>query len=275
MNLSPQMHIAVRTARSVAKRLTDRFENRHELATRKKGFNDLVSEADTETEEEIIKQLKSAYPGYKVMAEESGGSLPRHGFCWIIDPIDGTTNFLHGIPHFCISIALAENGKVVGGLVFDPMRNEMFVGDNGRGAYLNDYRIRIGKGQSLSESVVATGFPTKHMEEADDYLEKFGSILKECRGIRRQGSAALDLAYVAAGRYDGFWESGLSRWDIAAGIIIVSEAGGYISDFKGGRGYLNSGNIIAASPTIHTLLLDKIYPQENRKEKIKLKLKKD
>ncbi|MBF0380388.1 MAG: inositol monophosphatase [Magnetococcales bacterium] len=273
MNLSPQMHIAVRTARSVAKRLTDRFENRHELATRKKGLNDLVSDADTETEAEIIKQLKGAYPGYKVMAEESGGSLPREGFCWIIDPIDGTTNFLHGIPHFCISIALAENGKIVGGLVFDPMRNEMFVGDAGRGAYLNDYRIRIGKSQSLAESVVATGFPTKQMDFADTYIATFGSILKECRGIRRQGSAALDLAYVASGRYDGFWESGLSRWDIAAGIIIVSEAGGYISDFKGGKGYLNSGDIIAASPKIHTLLLDKIYPQDKRKDKIKLKQK--
>ncbi|MBF0357698.1 MAG: inositol monophosphatase [Magnetococcales bacterium] len=275
MNLSPQMHIAVRTARSVSKRLTDRFENRHELSPNKKGHNDLVSDADVETEEEIIRQLKGSYPSYKVLAEESGGSLPKRGFCWIIDPIDGTTNFIHGIPHFSISIALAENGKVIGGLVFDPMRNEMFVGENGRGAFLNDYRIRTSKSQSLKDSLIATGFPHREKADLESYLKTFSSIFKECRGIRRQGSAALDLAYVAAGRYDGFWESGLSRWDIAAGAIIVSEAGGFITDFKGGSGFLNSGEVVAATPAVHTQMMEKISTKEKREKKITLKLKKD
>jgi myo-inositol-1(or 4)-monophosphatase len=274
MNLSPQMHIAVRTARAVAKRLTDRFEHRHELAPRKKGDNDLVSDADIETEQNIIQQLKAAYPSYKILAEESGGTLPLRGFCWIIDPIDGTTNFIHGVPHFSISIALAENGTVIGGLVFDPMRNEMFVGENGRGAFLNDYRIRVSTSRTLEDSLLATGFPHKIKDQIDDYLKTFSVFFKECRGIRRQGSAALDLAYVAAGRYDGFWESGLSRWDTAAGSIILIEAGGFVTDFKGGKGYLNSGEIVAANPAIHTLLLKTIYPEESRGKKAKLTLKK-
>jgi myo-inositol-1(or 4)-monophosphatase len=275
MNLSPAMHIAVRTARSVAKRLTDRFENRHELKANKKGRNDLVSDADVETEQEIILQLKTSYPGYKILAEESGGSLPNRGFCWIIDPIDGTTNFLHGIPHFSISIALAENGKVIGGLIFDPMRNEMFVGENGRGAFLNDYRIRVSKTKSLQDSLIATGFPHKDKASLESYLQTFSSIFSECRGIRRQGSAALDLAYVAAGRYDGFWESGLSRWDIAAGVIIITEAGGFITDFRGGNGFLNSGEVVAATPAVHTQMMEKISTKEKREKKKTLKLKKD
>ncbi len=268
------MHIAVRTARSVAKRLTDRFEHRHELTTRKKGVNDLVSDADTETESEIIRQLKTSYPKYKVLAEESGGAIPRQGFCWIIDPIDGTTNFIHGVPHFSISIALAENGAVIGGLVFDPMRNEMFVGENGRGAFLNDYRIRVGSTSTLEESLLSTGFPHKDRDKLDKYMEVFKTLFAQSRGIRRQGSAALDLAYVAAGRYDGFWESGLSRWDIAAGTIILAEAGGYVTDFKGGRGFLDSGEIIAANPKIHAMLLHNISLQLQPKKKKTLSLKK-
>ncbi|MBF0455025.1 MAG: inositol monophosphatase [Magnetococcales bacterium] len=274
MNLSPQMHIAVRTARSVAKRLLDRFQHHYELSVQHKGLNDLVTEADVETEKEIIQQLKTSYPSYQVLAEESGGSIPPRGFCWIIDPIDGTNNFIHGLPHFSISIALAENGVVIGGLVFDPMRNEMFVGENGRGAFLNDYRIRVGKTRALSEALLATGFPIKNRDRMDSYLRSFTALWHASRDVRRQGSAALDLAYVAAGRYDGYWESGLSRWDVAAGTIILKEAGGYVTDFQGKGGYMNNGEIVAANPAIHTLMMDKLAPDHKLERKTTLKLKK-
>lgn len=274
MNLSPPMHIAVRTARAVGRRLIDRFERRHELKLRSKGLNDLVTEADVECETEIIRQLKTAYPSYRILAEESGGSLAPQGFCWIIDPIDGTANFVHGVPHFSISIALAENGQVIGGLVFDPIRDEMFVGENGRGAFLNDYRIRVGKSLSLHDSLLATGFPHKQKDLLPRYLESFSRLFTLSRGIRRQGSAALDLAYVAAGRYDGFWEMGLSRWDIAAGLIILSEAGGFVSDFSGGKNSLNNGEVIAANPTIHGLMLKEIAPDMGLRRKKKLTLNK-
>ncbi|MBF0447597.1 MAG: inositol monophosphatase [Magnetococcales bacterium] len=274
MNLSPQMHIAVRTARSVAKSLTDRFERRYELSPRKKGANDLVSDADTQTETEIIQQLKSAYPGYHILAEESGGRLPPRGYCWIIDPIDGTTNFINGVPHFSFSIALAENGTVIGGLVMDPLRNEVFVGEKGRGAFLNDYRIRVGNKRLLSESLLATGFPRKDKSKLEQYLETFSQLFLNCRGIRRQGSAALDLAYVAAGRYDGFWESGLSRWDIAAGQIILLEAGGFMTDFRGRNQALNTGEVVAANPDVHHQMMTIINPTEERQQKTTLKLNK-
>lgn len=268
------MHIAVRTARAVAKRLMDRFEHRYELAPRKKANNELVSDADTETESAIIQLLKSAYPSYQILGEESGGSLPGRGFCWIIDPIDGTANFLSGVPHFAISIALAENGKVIGGLIYDPTRDEMFAGENGRGAFLNEYRIRVGKNRLLDECLLATSFPHQDKEQLTNYLKGFNPLFAACQDVRRQGSAALDLAYVAAGRYDGFWEGGLKRWDIAAGAVILQEAGGYITDFIGKSAYMDNGEVVAANPAIHALMLEKISLTTNRKRKTVLKLNK-
>jgi myo-inositol-1(or 4)-monophosphatase len=200
-------------------------------------------------------ELSKARPGFGFLMEESGataGTDEKHR--WIVDPLDGTTNFLHGIPHFCISIALEREGELVAGVIYDPTRDEMFWAEKGAGAFMNDRRLRVAGRTKLDDSVIATGIPFRERGHHESYLETLGAVMAATAGVRRMGAAALDLAYVAAGRYDGFWEFGLSPWDIAAGIVLVREAGGQISDPGGGHDPLATGEIIASNVQLHPAL---------------------
>jgi myo-inositol-1(or 4)-monophosphatase len=217
-----------------------------------KGTGEFVSTADLKAERLLKTELKKARPGYAMLFEEGGaepGSDGRHR--WIVDPLDGTTNFLHGIPHFAISIALERDDEIVAGVVYEPIRDEMYWAEKGAGAYVNDRRLRVSARRQLAEAVIGTGMP--YGDRADDqaYMATLAGVLTATSGVRRMGAAALDLAYVAAGRYDGFWEFGLSPWDIAAGILLVREAGGYVSDMAGGHGMMSSGDVLAANDHLH------------------------
>lgn len=260
MNYAPHTNVAIRAARQAGARAIDLFNRRHELDIRRKEHGEWVSNADTIVERELLHHLKKSHPHVGIQAEESGDQQRDATSRWIVDPIDGTHNFIAGLPHFALSIALAEGNTLVAGVVYAPISDELFVGERGRGAFLNDRRIRVGKNRMLSRAMLATGFPerNKSRETLTDYLDAFQRLFLLCHGIRRQGSAALDLCYTADGRYDGFWECGLAPWDIAAGAIILQEAGGLITDFTGGGAFLTSGNIVAANAAIHSRLLANI-----------------
>ncbi len=263
MKYSPILNVALRTARQAGNTALRFFNRPDELKVQRKGRDDLVSNADVQVELEIVHLLKSGYPGHGILAEEgsSGGKPPTDPY-WIIDPIDGTANFVNGNPYFAISIALMQEKRVQCGVVYNPVADELFVAERGRGAFLNDVRIRVGDNRQLSRALLATGFPHKDKNLLDAYLDSFRRLFTDCRGIRRQGSAALDLAYVAAGRFHGFWEPALAPWDIAAGALIVSEAGGFVTDFKGGPDYLATGNVVAGNPVLHKRLLSRIQASE-------------
>ncbi|MBF0424549.1 MAG: inositol monophosphatase [Magnetococcales bacterium] len=254
---SPILTVITRAARKAGIIALRHFDRRHELTIREKHRHDFVSEADTNVEKEILYHLRKAYPQYGVLAEESSSdkSLPQ-GWYWIIDPIDGTTNFLRGISHFAISIALAQDNDVMAGAVFDPVLDELFTAERGRGAFLNDHRLRVASTTTLTDAFLATGFPVRDLSLRQRYLPSFAALLTASGpGLRRSGCAALELAYTAAGRFDGFWELGLSPWDIAAGVLLVREAGGFVSDLNGGNGFLGSGDVVAANPILHAELL--------------------
>ena len=208
-------------------------------------------------EAEIIRIIKATYPDHAILAEESG-SQTGNTLQWIIDPLDGTTNYLHGYPQFSVSIALSRDGVLQQGVIFDPIRNEMFTASRGRGAQLNDRRIRVSNVHKLRDALLGTGFPFRAMHHLDPWLRTFRVMLMQTSGVRRAGSAALDLAYVACGRFDGFWELGLEPWDMAAGCLLIQEAGGLITDFENTQQHLATGNIIAANPNIHSQILDVI-----------------
>lgn len=215
-----------------------------------KDLNDFVTDTDMRSEKTIRKILTQAFPDIGVVGEECGGD-PGGGSFWLVDPLDGTTNFIHGFPFIGISIALVEAGTVTLGVVYDPLRGEMFEACRGKGAYCNGARIGVSGKDSLSRSLLGTGFPFRVHGHLDAYLNVFRELFLRCRGMRRAGAATIDLSYVAAGRLDGFWELYLKPWDMAAGAAIVSEAGGVVSDFFGGPGFLSTGNIVAAAPPIH------------------------
>ena len=219
-----------------------------------KGFNDFVSEVDLASEKEIIRVLKSAYPDHAFLGEESGLTHQAENV-WIIDPLDGTTNFLHGFPQYCISIALEQKGEITQAVIYDPNRNDLFTATKGQGAYLNQRRMRVSSKSKLNESILGTGFPFRDFEHLPVYLKILEEVIRGTSGIRRPGSAALDLAYVAAGWFDGFFEINLSKWDIAAGGLLVMEAGGIVSDFSEKNEWLESGNIIATTPKIYEPLV--------------------
>ncbi|MEO5362008.1 MAG: inositol monophosphatase [Magnetococcus sp. DMHC-8] len=258
MNYAPHTNVAIRAARQAGLRAADLFHHRHELEVRSKAHGEWVSNADIAVEREILYHLKKGYPQFGIQAEESGWQKEGAERRWIVDPIDGTDNFIHGIPHFAISIALAEGENLLAGVVFDPVGDELYVGERGRGAFLNDRRIRVGQNHLLSRAMLATGFSSKHRERLAQCMEAFHLLSAASHGIRRQGSAALDLCYTADGRYDGFWEEGLAPWDIAAGGLILQEAGGLMTDFSGNTGSLHSGEVVAANAAIHGRLLEKI-----------------
>lgn len=252
-------NIAVKAARNAGNlimRYVDRVET---LNIDVKSANDFVTEVDILAEQEIIKTIQKAYPHHSFMGEESG-ITKGDDYVWIIDPLDGTTNFIHQFPHFAVSIALMYQDKLMHGVVYDPSRQELFTATRGGGAQLNGKRIRVSKTNGFKDALIGTGFPFRMQEHLPAYLEMFKVVHNATAGIRRAGSAALDLAYVAAGRMDAFWEICLKPWDIAAGALLVEEAGGIVSDLAGGQDYLNTGNIITGGSKTHRALLQAIQP---------------
>jgi len=255
----PMLNIAVRAARAAGDIITRRLERLDTVAVESKARNDFVSEVDREAEAKIIQTLKRSYPEHGILAEESG-EQKGDGHVWIIDPLDGTTNFLHGFPHFAVSIALQYQSRIEHGVIYDPVRQELFTASRGGGAELNNRRIRVSRRRSLEGALLGTGFPFRGNEPDRAYMGMLTDFMKLTAGIRRPGSAALDLAYLAAGRLDGFWEFGLSRWDIAAGALLVREAGGIVGDLRGGDDYMASGDIIGANPKVFHHMMQVIEP---------------
>jgi myo-inositol-1(or 4)-monophosphatase len=252
--MHPTLNIAVKAARRAGSIITRASEDIGSLTVNDKSYNDFVTEVDLASEKEIIRVLKASYPDHAFLGEETGLSHQADNI-WIIDPLDGTTNFLHGFPQYCISIALEEKGEITQAVIYDPNRNDLFTATKGQGAYLNQRRMRVSNKSKLKESILGTGFPFRDFQHLPVYLKIFEEVVRGTSGVRRPGSAALDLAYVAAGWFDGFFEINLSKWDIAAGGLLVTEAGGIVSDFSEKDRWLESGNIVATNPKIHDPLI--------------------
>ncbi len=256
--MEPMLTIALNAARKAGLILENAFERLDLVKVEKKGMNDFVSEIDRKSEQEIIYHLNKSYPDHKFLGEESGVSgNPDSDYEWIIDPLDGTTNFLHGIPHFSISIACKYRGKLEHAVVYDPIKQEEFTASRGKGAMLNGRRIRVTNLGGLDGALIGTGVPFNGYayENIDPYLACLREIAGQTAGVRRAGSAALDLAYVAAGRFDGFWEMNLKSWDMAAGVLLITESGGLLSDFSGGNAYLDQGDIVCGTTKVFKPLL--------------------
>ncbi len=257
--MHPMLNIAVAAARaagSIIVRYLDRVDT---LDVSTKHMNEFVTQVDRESEAIIIADIRKAYPNHAILAEESGAAGESE-YRWIIDPLDGTTNYLHGFPQFCVSIALEHRGRLDQGVVFDPLRQELFIASRGGGARLDDRRIRVSKQTSLEGSLLGTGFPFRGTYDLDTYLETLRTLVPRSAGVRRAGAAALDLAYVAAGRLDGFWEFGLEPWDMAAGVLLIREAGGLVTDADGDEHYMDSGNIVTGTPKVLRELVKVITP---------------
>ncbi|MFV2056794.1 MAG: inositol-1-monophosphatase [Thiohalomonadales bacterium] len=257
--MHPVLNIAVRAARQAGNIISRAVDKIDRLNIITKAQNDFVTEVDQRAEEVIIDTIRKAYPEHSILAEESGEHT-GNDYLWIIDPLDGTTNFLHGFPQFAVSIAVQHKGRLEQAVIYDPMRQELFCASRGQGALLNDRRIRVSKRNGLDGALLGTGFPFKQQQHLDRYLAMFKALFPMTAGIRRPGSAALDLAYTAAGRLDGFWEIGLQPWDMAAGALLVQEAGGLIGDFSGGSEHMQTGNIVAANPRVFKAMLQHIRP---------------
>lgn len=264
--MHPMLNIAVKAARRAGTIISRASENLDVLTIKHKSLNDLVSEVDRASEDSIIEVIRSAYPDHAILAEESGASGDSE-YVWIIDPLDGTTNFLHGFPQYCVSIGMLHKGVPTHGVIYDPTRNDLYTASRGRGAFLNDKRLRVSKRDKLIDGLIGTGFPFRMFEHLDAYNAMLGEMMTKCAGVRRPGAAALDLCAVAAGRFDGFWEIGLSPWDMAAGVLMVTEAGGLVSDFEGNEKFMEKGQIVAASPKIFSQLLQLIQPHVTAKMK--------
>ncbi len=251
------LNIAIRAARAAGDVIIRQIDHVQDLPVTKKSRNDFVTEVDKHAEMAIIETLRNSFPNHAFLAEESGqqGDSP---YLWIIDPLDGTTNYLHGFPQYAVSIALQHKGELVQAVVYDPLRQELFTASRGEGAMLNNKRIRVSKQKSLEGALLGTGFPFKEQERLNEYLDSFKALFPMTAGIRRAGAASLDLAYVACGRLDGFWEFGLKPWDIAAGVLLIQEAGGMISGICGNENYMETGNIVAATPEIFDMMTKKI-----------------
>lgn len=258
--MHPILNVATKAAREAGKIINRASQDVGSLKILTKDYNDFVSEVDRSAEEAIITILKEAYPNHGFFGEESGKTNEDAESIWIIDPLDGTTNFLHNFPCYCVSIALQERGVLTQAVIYDPVHNDLFTATKGRGAFLNDKRIRVTNRSKLQDSLISTGFPFKDFSYLDTYLEIFKDMAKKTSGLRRPGSAALDLAYVAAGYADGFFEINLSPWDIAAGALLVQEAGGIVGDFEGNESWLKTGNIVAGNPKVFGQMLQVIAP---------------
>ena len=257
---SALINVMHKASQSASRRMMRDFGEVENLQVSRKGAADFVSQADITAERTLREELEKARPDFGFIMEESGRVAGADSLApvWIIDPIDGTTNFLHGIPHFGISLAVMEKGKLIAGTVFDPARNEFFYAEAGKGAYLNDRRIRVSGRRVLPDSLFATGIPflgRGSTETDEQFLAELKVVMQASRGVRRLGAACLDLAWLAAGRYEGYWERGLNIWDIAAGVILVREAGGFVSDFSSRDKSLETGNVVAANAPMHVPLL--------------------
>lgn len=260
--MHPILNIAVKAAREGSKIILRSIDRVHTVD--EKSRNDFVTEVDKATEQVIIENIRKIYPEHNFLGEESGTSNGNPDYQWIIDPIDGTSNYIHGFPFFSISIAFKHKGRLEQGLVYDPLRNELFTASRGEGAHLNDKRIRVSECKQLEKALIGTGFPFKYPKNFPLYFQCFENLLPKVSDMRRCGSVALDLAYVAAGRLDGHWELKLQAWDIAAGVLLVKEAGGLVSDFDGKDNYLENGDIIAGNPKIFKALSQIIQPIFNK-----------
>jgi len=256
------LNVAIKAARAAGSIINRAALDVESVRISEKKINDFVTEVDHESEQIIIETLLGAYPDHGILAEESGST---HGSAtsdhiWIIDPLDGTTNFIHGFPIYCVSIALQVKGKIEQAVIYDPTRNDLFTATKGRGAFINDRRMRVSKRTQLKECMLSTGFPFRADDDLDAYLNILRDIIPKTAAIRRPGSAALDLAYLAAGYTDGFFESGLSPWDIAAGSLLVTEAGGLIGNYSGEAPFLDAQEVMAASPKIYAQLVPLLKP---------------
>ncbi|MBV1777298.1 inositol monophosphatase [Burkholderiaceae bacterium DAT-1] len=252
--MHPMLNTAVKAARRAASVIQRASNNLDLIRPERKDHNDFVSDVDRAAEAAIIETILDAYPKHAILAEEGGASGDSE-YVWIIDPLDGTTNFLHGFPQYCVSIALEHKGVVSQAVVYDPTRNDLFTASRGAGAFLNDRRIRVSRTRDLSEGLIGTGLPFKDFSRIEEYMDMLKAVMQKSSGIRRPGAAALDLAYIACGRLDGFFEQGLQPWDIAAGSLLVLEAGGLITDFAGESGFMESGDVVAGTPKVFGQLL--------------------
>jgi myo-inositol-1(or 4)-monophosphatase len=261
--MEPMINIALRAARKAGENIVRASDELHRFEVKAKGVNNFVTEVDINAEQEIIYHLQKAYPDHAILGEESGllGDEDAE-YRWIVDPLDGTTNFIRGIPHYSVSIACMYRGKAEHAVIVDPVRREEFTASRGRGAQLNGHRIRVSDLPSLDSALLGTGIPWKNHcdDQLGPYTKSIELLAAQCAGIRRAGSAALDLAYVAAGRLDAFWEIGLAQWDIAAGVLLVREAGGLVADIDGSENYLDSGNIVCGNPKCFKAVLQTVKP---------------
>jgi myo-inositol-1(or 4)-monophosphatase len=260
--MHPMLSTAVKAARRAGSVINRGARDLDRLTITTKGPKDFVSEVDRAAEAAIVEVLHDTYPGHAILAEEgtAKGANADAEYLWIIDPLDGTTNFLHGLPQYCVSIALQHKGQITQGVIYDPVRNDLFTATRGRGAFLNDHRMRVSRRQHLRDCLVGTGFPFRDGSDLDTYIKMMRVMMTETAGLRRPGSAALDLAYVAAGYYDGFWEIGLNAWDVAAGSLLIIEAGGLVGDLLGDEAYLYGGQVIAANPRIFAQMVKVLSP---------------
>lgn len=261
--MEPMINIALRAARKAGENIVRASDELHRFEVKAKGVNNFVTEVDLNAEREIIYHLQKAYPDHAILGEESGLIGNENAeYRWIIDPLDGTTNFIRGIPHYAVSIACMYRGRIEHAVILDPVRREEFTASRGRGAQLNGHRIRVSDLASLDGALLGTGIPFK--EHCDDKLAPYSKTIEvlagQCAGIRRAGAASLDLAYVAAGRLDAFWEIGLAQWDIAAGVLLVREAGGLVADIDASDNYLESGNIVCGNPRCFKAVLQVVKP---------------
>jgi len=260
--LHPMLNTAIKAARAAGALINRASMDLDLLKVNTKSPNDFVTEVDQAAERVIIDTLLAAYPGHGILGEETGRTRGAKDseYLWIIDPLDGTTNFIHGLPVYGVSIALAHRGQVQQAVVYDPTRNDLFFASKGRGAFLNDKRLRVSKRLRLAESLIGTGFPFRKGDNFQRYMQIFESVMKSCAGMRRPGAAALDLCYVAAGYYDGFFETGLAAWDVAAGSLIITEAGGLVGNFTGEADYLYQREVVAGNPKVYAQLVAILAP---------------
>jgi len=259
--MHPMLNIAVRAARAAGHIITRHRNKIDSLSVASKQRNDFVSEVDRAAEAEIIHVLRRSYPDHAILAEESGSHAGgKDEFEWIIDPLDGTTNYLYGVPQYAVSIALRHRGRIEHAVIYNPDNEELFTASRGGGAELNNRRLRVSQRRGLQGALLGTGFPYRDDQNIDAYLQVLRAFMQDTAGLRRPGAASLDLAYVAAGRFDGFFEMGLKPWDLAAGTLLVREAGGLVGDLAGAETWLESGNIVAAGPKVYHAMLQKLRP---------------
>lgn len=257
----PLKNIAIEAARAAGVIIIRAMKRLDTIKIAEKQPNDFVTEVDQRVEQEIISIIKKAYPSHSILGEE-GGELPGDDYQWIIDPLDGTRNFIHGFPYFAVSIAVAYRGKIEHGVIYDPIHQELFTASRGKGAQLNERRIRVSQRKQLEDSLLGTGFAYRYTDKNNPTPGKLlDAMLPTCGDLRRTGAAALDLAYVACGRLDGFWEMGLRIWDMAAGVLLIKEAGGIVCDLNGSEDYLKTGNVVAANPALIKQLVKTFKPQ--------------